>query len=206
LSEGTLFIFGREGIICIHFSSYVKSYFMNFVETLKLPTSTLKVDIANKTLMCSFVGDIQLSDYKGVLLAAVDQVAEHGITNIMMNRLDLKELPPECRIWVKSEYLKNHIKPHIPNLNKVAVVESKSILGALYGKAIYQMLSFIYPSLSFRFFDNVDEALSWFQNVKYVKAEQLKQDDDMELLEAGSEFNTSNKTGWVNKILDYLFR
>lgn len=179
---------------------------MNFVETLKLSTSTLKVDIENKTLMCTFIGDIQFSDYKGVLLAAVDQVAQHGIVNIMMNRLELKELPAECRIWVKNEYLKKHIKPHIPNLNKVAVVESKSMLGALYGKAIYQMLSFIYPSLSFRFFDNVDEGLSWFQNLQYSKPKEVDSDDELELVDADGNVDESKKSKWIDKILDYLFR
>jgi hypothetical protein len=179
---------------------------MNFVEILRLSTSTLKVDIENKTLMCTFIGDIQFSDYKGVLLAAVDQVAQHGIVNIMMNRLELKELPAECRIWVKNEYLKKHIKKHIPNLNKVAVVESKSMLGALYGKAIYQMLSFIYPALSFRFFDNVDEGLAWFQNLQYSKIRKQESDGDFDLVEAGGNLDEPSKAKWINKIIDYLFR
>jgi hypothetical protein len=180
---------------------------MKFVETLTLPTSTLKVDVENKTLMCTFVGDIKLADYKAVLLAAVDQVAEHGISNIMMNRLELKELPPECRIFVKNEYLKKHIKPHIPNLNKVAIVESKSMLGALYGKAIYQMLSLIYPALSFKFFDNVDEGLAWFQNKQFTKEKKpAANEEDLELVDVDSEFNNSNKSKWLDKIIDYIFR
>lgn len=183
---------------------------------LDQPTATLHVDIEKRTLMCSFKGHIDFNEYKKVLLMAVDTVAEHKVHNIMMNRLEVEVLPPECRLWVKNEYLKTHIKPHIPNLNKVAVVESKSILGNLYGKAIYQMLSLIYPSLSFKFFNTVDAGMAWFDG-KQVEVPQMEEPDldeaynesgELELLtlEKTSTTTETQRNKLLDKFLDYFFR
>lgn len=178
-----------------------------FQETVTYPTATLKVNLSTSTLICSFRGNIEFGEYKAVLLAAVDAVAQHKITNIMMNRLEVVELPPECRIWVKNEYLKKHIKPHIPNLNKVAVVESKSLFGALAGKAIYRMLSFIYPNLTFRFFKTVSSGLAWFAGEHQPSVEEESLEDELVFEEelVGEKIDVQ-KDRLLDKILNFFFK
>jgi len=130
---------------------------------LRLPSAELTIDYSKKMAIVSFIGDIKFGDYKEVLLSAAELVRSQGVQNIIMDRTRIEKLDAECRVWVKSEYLKVHIKPLIPKLNKVAVVDSASIVGQLYGKAIYKSLSIIYPSLTFKFFSKLDKAISWFE-------------------------------------------
>jgi hypothetical protein len=129
-------------------------------------SATIDLDIASSIVMVSFKGKVQFDQYKDALMRTVELVTEHTIENIMMNRLEIGELDPECRIWVKNEYLKVHIKPCIPNIKKVAVVEAKSIIGAFYGKALYSALSMIYPNLTFRYCDSISQAMGWFNEDK----------------------------------------
>ncbi|MGB3464860.1 MAG: hypothetical protein WBA74_06310, partial [Cyclobacteriaceae bacterium] len=138
-------------------------------------STELSVDDNKKLVIVKFIGDIRFDDYKEVLLAAADQVATRGIENIILDRTQIEKLDAECRVWVKNEYLRVHIKPLIPSLDKVAVVDAKSIVGQLYGKAIYNSLSWIYPSLSFRFFSKVEKAMAWLEpemKVSYSASQQ----------------------------------
>ena len=130
---------------------------------LQLPSTELTIDYSRKMAKIAFIGDIRFDDYKEVLLSAAELVRSQGVENIIMDRTQIEKLDAECRVWVKNEYLKVHIKPLIPKLNKVAVVDSASIVGQIYGKAIYKTLSIVYPSLTFKFFSKLDKAINWFE-------------------------------------------
>lgn len=130
---------------------------------LQLPSTELTIDYSRKMAIVSFIGDIRFDDYKEALLSAAELVRSQGVENIIMDRTKIEKLDAECRVWVKNEYLKIHIKPLIPKLNKVAVVDSTSIVGQIYGKAIYKTLSIVYPSLTFKFFSKMDKAINWFE-------------------------------------------
>lgn len=145
---------------------------------LKLPTATVDLDAENSIVMVSFKGKVDFNEYKEALMKAVDLVDEYKLENVMMNRLEIGELDPECRVWVKNEYLKVHIKPYIPNLHKVAVIESTSIVGAFYGKALYSTLSLIYPNLTFKYYDTVQQGLNWFQEGRLAPNQLKKYDGD----------------------------
>lgn len=140
----------------------------NMDKILQLPSTELTIDYSRKMAIVSFIGDIQFEDYKEALLSAAELVRSQGVANIIMDRTRIEKLDAECRVWVKNEYLKVHIKPLIPKLNRVAVVDSTSIVGQLYGAAIYKTLSIVYPSLTFKFFSKTEKAIQWLspQNVK----------------------------------------
>lgn len=160
---------------------------------LTTSTSTLDLDIENSITIVSFRGKVKFDEYKEALMKAVDLVGEHRLENVMMNRLEIGELEPECRLWVKNEYLKVHIKPLIPNIHKVAVIESTSIVGAFYGKALYSALSLIYPNLTFKYYDTVQEGLNWFKEEK-LAPNQLKP------FQTDSAGNTSDEKNTVKSI------
>ncbi len=148
-----------------------------------LTSSTASVDLEKESsiVIVSFRGKVKFDEYKEALMKAVDLVGEYRLENVMMNRLEIGELAPECRLWVKNEYLKVHIKPHIPDIHKVAVIESTSIVGAFYGRALYSALSLIYPNLTFKYYDTVAEGLAWFKEGQ-LAPNQLKnfQNEDSE--------------------------
>ena len=132
-------------------------------QILRLPSMELTVDYNRKLLKVSFIGDVKFPEYKQTLLEAAEQVRSHGVEQVILDRTKIEKVDAECRVWAKNEYVKVHIKPLIPKLTKVAVVDTKSIVGQLYGKAIYQTLSIIYPSLTFKFFGKLENAIKWLQ-------------------------------------------
>lgn len=174
----------------------------------------LSVDYDRSLLVCAFFGDVQFDEYTEVLLAAAEEVRSNGVSNVLMDRSKIEKIDGQCRLWVKNEYLKTHIKPLVPKLNKVAAVNSASIVGKVYGKAIYQMLSIIYPSLTFKFFPSIDKAMAWFRETEEkgtMMVEDILAMDADSALEGQLEGektaggNEQVKKGLFNKLFDALF-
>ena len=181
---------------------------------LKNESAHLSVDYDRGMLICAFFGDVQFDNYKEVLLAAAEEVRSNGVRNIIMDRSKVEKIDGQCRIWVKTVYLKTHISPLVPKLHKVAAVNSVSIIGQVYGKAIYQTLSFIYPTLTFKFFSNLEKAMKWFaeteekgtlmvEDILAMDAEESSTDQlEMEHQTGGKE---AMKKGLFNKLFDAIF-
>ncbi len=172
----------------------------------------LSVDYEKGMLICAFVGDVQFDDYKALLLTSAEEVRSNGVRNIIMDRSQIERIDGQCRVWVKSIYLKTHIKPLVPKLNKVAAVNSASIVGMIYGKAIYQTFSLFYPTMEFKFFPSMEKAMKWFREseekgtlmVEDVLAMDAE-NSSPELVEADATGNEQIKKGLFNKLFDALF-
>lgn len=128
---------------------------------LSLNTATLTVDFSDKFLLITWHGVVDFEEYKSVLTKAVEITDVHGIQNVVINRLDLKELNTECRVWMKNYFLKKLVKPIIPKLSKVATIESRSAIGQIYSKTISKTVSLVYPNLTFKSFASEAEAHHW---------------------------------------------
>lgn len=139
-------------------------------QILCLPSAELTADFDRSILHVTFIGDVKFPEYKKVLLEAAELVRSKGVQKVLMDRRQINKVDAECRVWAKNEYVKVHIKPLIPKLTKVAVVDSKSIVGQLYGKAIYQTFSLIYPTLAFKFFGHMESASKWLDPAVAMEA------------------------------------
>ena len=73
---------------------------------LALKTATLAVDFSERFLLITWHGVVDFEEYKRVLTKAVEITEVHGIQNVVINRLNLKELNTECRVWMKNYFLK----------------------------------------------------------------------------------------------------
>lgn len=133
----------------------------NMDNILTLNTATLKVDFDRGYLVIDWDGVVDFEDYKLILSKAAEICDVHNIKNVILNRLKLKELSTECRVWMKNYFLKHLIKPLIPKLSKVATIESQSVIGQVYTKTISKTVSFIYPNLKFKSFASEDAAFKW---------------------------------------------
>lgn len=140
---------------------------------LNLNTATLSVDFSERFLLITWHGVVDFEEYKAVLTKAVDITDVHGIQNVVINRLDLKELNTECRVWMKNYFLKNLVKPIIPKLSKVATIESRSAIGQIYSKTISKTVSLVYPNLTFKSYASEADAHNWIapQPVSTAKRE-----------------------------------
>lgn len=182
---------------------------MNIV--LENGSGRLSVDYNRAMLVCAFIGNVRFEDYTALLLHAAEEVRSNGVRNVIMDRTQIEKIDGECRVWVKNVYLKTHIKPLVPKLNKVAAVNSASIVGMIYGKAIYQTFSLIYPSMEFKFFPSMEKALAWFREAEekgtLMVEDVLAMDAEggsQELVEAEAG-NEQMKKGLFNKLFDALF-
>lgn len=155
---------------------------------LALNTATLAVDFSEKFLLITWHGVVDFEEYKRVLTKAVEITEVHGIQNVVINRLNLKELNTECRVWMKNYFLKKLVKPVIPFLSKVATIESRSAIGQIYSNTISKTVSLVYPNLTFKSFASEVEAYQWI-------TPGATSTDDLELVEvdAASTYQSTTK-------------
>jgi len=128
---------------------------------LDLSTAKLSINEKENILLASFTGDVKFEDYKGVLLLGAEWASTGKIDSIILDRRHTGKLDAECRVWVKNEYLKKHVKSVVPKVKQVAVVQAKTILGQISGQTVYKTLSMFYPNLTFKSFAKLEDAKIW---------------------------------------------
>ena len=153
----------KPATVCSFTSVKTRIFTEAMDEILKLETASLTVDFSNSFLIINWLGRVDFEDYKTVLLKASDIADVHNIQNVIINRLNLRELNTESRVWMKNHFLKKVVRPLIPKLAKVATIESRSPIGQVYSKTISKTVSLVYPNLSFKSFGSEIEAYQWFQ-------------------------------------------
>lgn len=128
---------------------------------LDRPTTKLFVDYKRKVVLGHMTGDILFEDYKEMLLGGAELATNDVINCIILDRRNILKQDAECRIWVKNYYLKEHVKPIVHKIRRVAIVESKSMVGQIYGRTIFATLSMIYPNLKMKSFSDIKKAREW---------------------------------------------
>ncbi len=198
---------------------------------LERTTTKLFVDLDEKVVLGQMNGDILFEDYKDMLLGGAKLASNGKINNIIIDRRNILKQDAECRLWVKNYYLKEHLKPLVPKIQKVAIVESKSIVGKIYGKTIFASLNLIYPNLKMKSFSELDKALEWiktekpkpvhidevindeknfFNDVVTLENKIIEEENKKELVTAGhgkkGEAEAFSKdSSLINKLLKYFF-
>lgn len=125
------------------------------------PTANLHVDRNLKLLEVEWLGKVHHSDYQNVLLEANRLVKEEGIEHAILNRLKLDEISPDSALWLKKEFIKEHLKPIIGKLKSCATVEAKSAFSRFYSNSLTLAVKVIYPSLSIKSFPTKEAAMIW---------------------------------------------
>lgn len=123
-------------------------------------TATILIDPVAKLLEIQWLGVVDSNDYQKTMMEAKNLVAQ-GYKYAIINRLKLEVIHPDSALWLKKEFVKEHLKPVINNLSKVATVESKSAFSRFYSNSLTLAIKVIYPNLSIKSFSSKEEALSW---------------------------------------------
>ncbi|MEM9324792.1 MAG: hypothetical protein AAGA85_04015 [Bacteroidota bacterium] len=137
---------------------------------LEYDTASLLVDFPAQCLMIKWRGDVNFDEYQAVLVKATEMVEVHDIQHVIIDRLELRSLNTECRVWMKNYFLKKLVRPIIPKLTKVASIESRSAIGQVYAKTISKTVSLAYPNLTFQSFIAEQGAHEWI-NAECVRQE-----------------------------------
>ena len=161
---------------------------------LKLPTTRLHVNYYEKTAIGVFKGDISFEDYQSILLSIAELAGNDLIENVIIDRRQIHSLDTQSRLWVKNYFIKEYAKPVAHKVKKVAVIQSQSIVGQLYGKTIYTTLRLVYPNLKIKYFKTLGAAEQWINEgqpgpikVKDVLADESKLFSDLPKLEKDLE-------------------
>lgn len=125
------------------------------------PTTQLFYDAAEKTVMGKMSGDILFEDYKQMLLAGAQLAKAGKADKIILDRRYITKQDVECRLWVKDYYIKEHVKPLVPFIKKVAVIDAKSVVGRWYGATILSTLSLFYPNMRMKSFGELEKGIAW---------------------------------------------
>lgn len=194
---------------------------------LDRPTIKLFYDAEERIVMGKMSGDIEFEDYKKMLLAGAKLARAGKIDKIILDRRFITRQDAECRTWVKNYYIKEHVKPLVPLIKKVAVIDAQSIVGKIYGKTILATLSFFYPSLSMKSFSELEIGLDWMieKKVSPVVVDDVISDEknffeDIAILEAEHEstanieelvtteetpYSGGQDTSFLQKLFRYFF-
>ena len=196
---------------------------------LSRTTTNLSADFDRKIIVGRMTGDIMLDDYKAMLLGGARLASMGKADHIVIDRREVMKQDTECRLWVKDYYFKTHIKPLVPHIKKVAIVESQSIVGRIYGKTIFASLRMIYPHLKIKSFDNLDEAYEWivrreehtvavedlikdeksfFEDIVSKESEIVEDEKKNQLVTVDSSeavASQSSESSLINKLFRYFF-
>ncbi|MEL7147393.1 MAG: STAS/SEC14 domain-containing protein [Bacteroidota bacterium] len=131
---------------------------------LKLPTTGLLLDNERKLMVATLKGNIDFEDYKAMLMGTIELAAQDQAAYVILDRRQIRSLSTECRLWVKNFYIKQYAKPVAHKIKKIAIVESRSTVGQLYGKAIHTAMRLMYPNLKMKYFKNYNAAEAWIED------------------------------------------
>lgn len=162
---------------------------------LSLDSGDLVISDNDNSQRINWSENVTFDDYKQLLLLAA-KTAEEGYINVIIDRSDLGELPAECRVWMKNEYLKEYASKVIPTLRKVAIIQSKSILGQIYFSTISKAVPLKYPNLAFKSFNDEKNALEWIS-----EGQKLNLNEATTITETPSAEEVKSKNSLFNMIL-----
>lgn len=196
---------------------------------LNRTTTRLFVDFDQKIVVGQMTGDIVFDDYKAMLLGGARLAQMGKVDRIIIDRREVLKQDAECRLWVKNYYFKRHIKPLVPNVKQVAIVEPQSVAGKIYGKTIFASLRLIYPNLKIKSFDGLDEAIQWsgckdkptvgveeliydeqsfFEDILSKESEIVEDEKNKQLVSVDSTkagIQQSSESSLINKLFKYFF-
>ncbi|MEL7147403.1 MAG: hypothetical protein AAFO69_13600 [Bacteroidota bacterium] len=195
---------------------------------LDKPTTKLFYSSEDKIVMGKMRGDISFQDYKEMLLTGAELAKKGKIDKIILDRRYITKQDAECRTWVKNYYIKKHVKPLVPSIRKVAIIESQTIVGKIYGKTILATLSLFYPTMKMKSFDELEDGLDWMTAEKLAETvvedllidessffediEQMEKEAEVETVEEVAvavetgDANSQEKSNFLQKLLKYFLQ
>ena len=192
------------------------------------PTTQLYYDANQRVVMGKMIGDIKLVDYQKMLLTGAKLAKAGKVDKIIVDRREITRQDSQCRLWVKNYYIREHVKPLVPSIKKVAIIDAKSAVGRWYGKTILSTLSLFYPNLRMKSFEELESAKEWMtQNgsdsvlieeetiqeekfIQYTPIRKAESETEQVTVEPTpiytNEVNQSSKTAsLLNRLFSYFF-
>ncbi|WP_089356096.1 hypothetical protein [Ekhidna lutea] len=89
-----------------------------------------------------------------------DYVEYNKYSKVILNQSGLLEFDSEATIWIKS-FIKSRAKKLSDSVDKLALINAKSIKGIIFSNLIEGVIRLVMPKLKIKKFNNVEDAISW---------------------------------------------
>ncbi|MEP1097493.1 MAG: STAS/SEC14 domain-containing protein [Cyclobacteriaceae bacterium] len=132
----------------------------SFVVQKEINGNTFSLDKSANITKIAWSGKVSLPIASELLSLAGDSVEFSGFTKLLIDRSKLDEFDTEARLWIKN-LLKTRAKKLSKKVEKLAIINAKSAMGAIFSNMMASTISLIIPNMTMKRFENLDEAESW---------------------------------------------
>ena len=155
------------------------------------PTAELFFDKANKLAKAKWIGDVEEKDFRGLIITGAQLVKVGLVHNLYFDRRELGNFTTATRVWLKEDFMKNDGAELIQMVEKIAAVDTKSVMGQMTAAIFSKILLLINPQLNYRVFGTPGEADRWIKSASDILEEEEVWENDLSIPEP-VELTTEN--------------
>lgn len=122
-------------------------------------------DEENSTFQFGWKGTVSLSSMQQLMRLAIEIAQELPSVHWLVDRRSLEGYAPECRIWIKNDFVQNEGNEMIKKIDKIAVLESESPMATLSSNVLADAIKNVNPSIESKAFDYVQPASNWLAGI-----------------------------------------
>ncbi|MEO9967500.1 MAG: hypothetical protein ABJF11_17015 [Reichenbachiella sp.] len=122
-------------------------------------------DEENTTFQFGWKGTVGLASMQKVMRMAVGIALELEHVHWLVDRRALEGYSPECRIWIKNDFVQSEGKEMLVKIDKIAVLESESPMATLSSNVLAETIKKVNPSIESKTFDYVQPASNWLAGI-----------------------------------------
>lgn len=122
-------------------------------------------DEDNTTFQFGWKGTVGLVSMQKVMRMATEIAKAHDNVHWLVDRRSLEGYSPECRIWIKNDFVQKEGREMLLKIDKIAVLESKSPMATLSSNVLAEAIKKTNPSIESKAFDYVQPASNWLAGI-----------------------------------------
>ncbi|UXX77778.1 hypothetical protein N7E81_10390 [Reichenbachiella carrageenanivorans] len=122
-------------------------------------------DEEHTTFQFGWKGIVELTSMQQVMRMATEIAKEHENVHWLVDRRTLEGYTPECRIWIKNDFVTKEGKEMIMKIDKIAVLESESVMAAISSNILAEAIKKVNPSIESETFDFALPASNWLAGI-----------------------------------------
>ena len=131
-------------------------------------------DEENTTFQFGWKGTVGLASMQQVMRMASEIANGHKSVHWLVDRRALEGYDPECRIWIKNEFVNKEGRDMILKIDKIAVLESESPMATIASNVLADAIKKVNPSIESRAFDYAQPASNWLAGIVPAPAPEKK--------------------------------
>lgn len=125
------------------------------------PDAIFQCDEERHIFQFGWKGNVSLTSMRKVMLMANDIAEELDQVHWLVDRRALEGYSPECRIWIKHDFVQKEGITMIKKVDKIAVLESESPIATISSNILAESIKKANPEITSKTFDYLQSASNW---------------------------------------------